>query len=279
MNVLHSEPHLALFADEDGLAIYRRIAEDAKDYLKDGGKIYLKLDTSKVKVFPNSLGNSFLKNEYERSRTSLVKIGWSWLMMDRIKQELENGRAVVLPTETVYGLFAKALDEKAVEHVYQLKRRPRDKALNLNIASLEDILNFSKNQPTYLQKLVETFLPGPLTIILEANDRVPYWVNSGLATVGFRMPSHPITLDLIREIGPLIGPSANISGQASGVTFNQILEDFDQEVLGLEDDAFLTGQDSTILDLSGDKVKILRQGAIKREDILARLPEISFEEE
>jgi len=73
------------------------------------------------------------------------------------------------------------------------------------------------------------------------------------------MPSHPITLDLIRETGPLIGPSANISGQASGVTFNQILEDFDQEVLGLEDDPFLTGQDSTILDLSGDKVKILRQ--------------------
>jgi len=117
-----------------------------------------------------------------------------------------------------------------------------------------------------------------LTIILEANDRVPYWVNSDLATVGFRMPSHPITLDLIRETGPLIGPSANISGQASGVTFDQILEDFDQEVLGLEDDAFLTGQDSTIMDLSGDKVKILRQGAIKREDILARLPEIPFEE-
>ena len=148
-----------------------------------------------------------------------------------------------------------------------------------NVASLEDILYFSKNQPTYLQKLVEIFLPGPLTIILEANDRVPYWVNSGLETVGFRMPSHPITLDLIRETGPLIGPSANISGQASGVTFEQILKDFDQEVLGLEDDAFLTGQDSTILDLSGDKVKILRQGAIKREDILARLPEISFEEE
>ena len=77
----------------------------------------------------------------------------------------------------------------------------------------------------------------------------------------------------------MIGPSANISGQASGVTFEQILKDFDQVVLGLEDDAFLTGQDSTILDLSGDKVKILRQGSIKREDILARLPEVSFEEE
>lgn len=199
-------------------------------------------------------------------------------MIDRIKHELKNGGAVVLPTETVYGLFAKALDEKAVDHVYQLKGRPRDKALNLNVASLDDILNFSKNQPTYLQQLLESFLPGPLTIILEANEKVPCWVNSDLNTVGFRMPSHPITLELIREFGPLIGPSANLSGQASGVSFEEILKDFGQEVLAIEDDAFLTGQDSTILDLSSDKVKILRQGSITREDILAKIPEIPFEE-
>ena len=199
-------------------------------------------------------------------------------MIDRIKHELKNGGAVVLPTETVYGLFAKALNEKAVDHVYQFKRRPRDKALNLNVASLDDILNFSKNQPPYLQKLVDCFLPGPLTIILEANDKVPYWVNSDLTTVGFRMPSHPITLELIREFGPLIGPSANISGHTSGVSFEEILKEFGQEVLGIEDDAFLTGQDSTILDLSGSKVKILRQGSITREDILAKIPEIPFEE-
>ena len=199
-------------------------------------------------------------------------------MMEKIKQELEKGGAVVLPTETVYGLFAKALDEKAVNHVYQLKRRPRDKALNLNVASLADILNFSKNQPPYLQQLAKSFLPGPLTIILEANDKVPYWVNSDLTTVGFRMPSHPVTLELIREFGPLIGPSANISGHTSGVSFKEVLKDFGQEVLGIEDDAFLTGQDSTILDLSSDKVKILRQGSITREDILAKIPEIPFEE-
>ena len=199
-------------------------------------------------------------------------------MMEKIKRELENGGAVVLPTETVYGLFAKALDKKAVDHVYQLKRRPRDKALNLNVASIDDILYFSKNQPDYLKNLVDAFLPGPLTIVLEANDRVPYWVNSDLTTVGFRMPSHPVTLDLIREFGPLIGPSANISGCESGVNFKQILEDFDREVFGLEDDGFLTGQDSTILDLTGEKVKILRQGSITQEDILDKIPEIPFEE-
>ena len=199
-------------------------------------------------------------------------------MMEKIKQKLEKGGAVVLPTETVYGLFAKALDKKAVDYVYQLKRRPRDKALNLNVAHLDDILNFSNNQPPYLQKLVDSFLPGPLTIILEANGKVPYWVNSGLPTVGFRMPSHPITLELIREFGPLIGPSANISGQASGASFKEILKDFGQEVLGIEDDTFLTGHDSTILDVTACKARILRQGSITREDILAKIPEIPFEE-
>jgi len=196
--------------------------------------------------------------------------------MEKIKQELEKGGAVVLPTETVYGLFAKALDEKAVDYVYQLKRRPRDKALNLNVASLEEIYAFSKNQPTYLNQLYQAFLPGPLTIILQANDQVPTWINSGMDTVGFRIPKHSVTLDLIRKYGPLIGPSANLSGKASGTSFQQIMMDFQEQVSGVEDDAALTGQDSTILDLSGEKARILRQGAITREDILAQVNGIKF---
>ena len=198
--------------------------------------------------------------------------------MDLFEKELEAGHAVVLPTETVYGLFAKALDEAAVDQVYALKQRPREKAMNLNISSEDDIRFYSKNQPPYLSKLIATFLPGPLTIILEANEEVPAWINSGMATVGFRMPAHPKTLELIRKTGPLIGPSANLSGKASGTQCQQILKELGHGVLGLEDDSFLTGQDSTILDLSGDKVKILRQGAITRQDILAKIPAIPFEE-
>ena len=168
------------------------------------------------------------------------------------------------------------MNKEAVERVYELKRRPRDKALNLNVASLEEIYGFSKNQPSYLKQLYQTFLPGPLTIILQANDRVPAWINSGMETVGFRIPKHPITLDLIRKYGPLIGPSANLSGKASGTSFQQIMMDFQEEISGVEDDAALTGQDSTILDLSGEKALILSQGAITREDILARVSGINF---
>lgn len=199
--------------------------------------------------------------------------------MDHIEKELEAGRAVILPTETVYGIFAKALDQEAVNYIYELKRRPREKALNLNVADEKTIRIYSKSQPSYLSKLIASFLPGPLTIILQANEKVPEWIHSGMDTVGFRIPAHPKTLELIRKFGPLVGPSANLSGYASGTKYEAIVKEFDQLVPGFEDDAFLTGQDSTILDISGSKARILRQGTITKSDLLEQVPELSFEEE
>lgn len=196
--------------------------------------------------------------------------------LSKLRANLEKGGAVVLPTETVYGLFAKALDKRAVELVYELKKRPKDKAMNLNVADFETILAYSQHQPTYLKKLYDAFLPGPLTIILEANEAVPEWINSGLKTVGFRVPNHPKTLELIRSQGVLIGPSANLSGQVSGTSFAKLMQDFPEEIIGLEDDQALTGLDSTILDLSGSVAKILRQGAITKDDLLRVVPEINF---
>lgn len=198
--------------------------------------------------------------------------------MDKLRTILENGGAVVLPTETVYGLFAQALNEDAVNRVYQLKQRPRDKAMNLNVSNLNDIYFFSQNPPHYLEKLYNRFMPGPLTIILRANDNVPFWVNSGLDTVGFRLPKHEKTLRLISETGPLIGPSANVSGQESGKEFTKLLSQFSEKLEGIADDKALTGIDSTILDLSGPKARILRQGSISREEIQAAAPEIEFED-
>lgn len=199
--------------------------------------------------------------------------------MDHIEKELEAGRAVILPTETVYGIFAKALDQEAVDYIYELKCRSREKALNLNVANEEGVRIYSKNQPSYLTKLIDSFLPGPLTIILQANEKVPDWIHSGMSTVGFRMPAHPKTLELIRKYGPLVGPSANLSGHASGTKYEAIIKEFDQVIPGFEDDAFLTGQDSTILDISGAKARILRQGSITKADLLAQVPELSFEED
>ena len=198
--------------------------------------------------------------------------------MDKLRKILTSGGAVVLPTETVYGLFAQALNEEAVNSVYQLKQRPREKAMNLNVSNLPDINFFSQNTPFFLEKLYNRFMPGPLTIILKANDNVPFWVNSGLDTVGFRVPNHVKTLQLISETGPLIGPSANISGNESGKKFSDIQAQFSVDLPGIEDDQALTGIDSTILDLSGQKARILRQGAISRELIQKEIPEIEFED-
>ncbi|MFZ2670067.1 MAG: L-threonylcarbamoyladenylate synthase [Streptococcus suis] len=200
------------------------------------------------------------------------------MIMDKLRKILTSGGAVVLPTETVYGLFAQALNEEAVNNVYQLKQRPRDKAMNLNVSNLNDIKFFSQNTPSFLEKLYNRFMPGPLTIILKANDNVPFWVNSGLDTVGFRVPNHVKTLQLISETGPLIGPSANISGNESGKKFSDIQAQFSVDLPGIEDDQALTGIDSTILDLSGQKARILRQGAISRELIQKEIPEIEFED-
>ncbi len=200
------------------------------------------------------------------------------MKMDKIRTIIEGGGAVILPTETVYGLFAQALNEEAVNTVYRLKQRPRDKAMNLNVASLEQIKKFSQNPPHFLEKVYNRFMPGPLTIILKANKNVPFWVNSGLATVGFRVPNHEKTLRLISETGPLIGPSANISGEESGRKFTLLISQFPEKLEGFEDDKALTGIDSTILDLSGQKARILRQGAISREMIQKEIPEIEFED-
>lgn len=197
----------------------------------------------------------------------------------KIRTIVENGGAVILPTETVYGLFAKAMNEEAVNHVYQLKQRPRDKAMNLNVADLKDIVKYSQNPPIFLEKLYNSFMPGPLTIILESNKNVPIWINSGLETVGFRVPRHPQTLRIIEECGPLIGPSANLSGNESGKRFAEIEQAFAGQVAGIADDGAISGLDSTILDLSGDHARILRQGAITKEELQQAIPEMMFEEE
>ncbi|MFC4651420.1 L-threonylcarbamoyladenylate synthase [Lactococcus nasutitermitis] len=187
---------------------------------------------------------------------------------------LKSGELAILPTETVYGLFADAMNQKAVEKLYAVKGRPTDKALNLNVSSYETILKFSKNQPDYLEKLVKNFLPGPLTIILEAAENVPAWVHIGKKTIGFRMPSIAVTQEVIRALGVLVGPSANLTGAASPRFFSDLTtEILENAAVSLKDDS-IYGLDTTILDLTRKQAKILRQGAITAEELGAKVPEL-----
>ena len=188
---------------------------------------------------------------------------------------LKAGELAVLPTETVYGIFADATNEAAVQKLYAVKGRPVEKALNMNVSDYDTILKFSVHQPAYLEKLVQTFLPGPLTIILEASPEVPEWIHVGKTTVGFRMPSISATQEVIKSLGVLVGPSANLTGSPSPRFYSDLTSDIlDKAAVALQDDS-ISGLDTTILDLSGDKPKIIRQGAITAQQLLDAVPELS----
>lgn len=188
---------------------------------------------------------------------------------------LKAGELAVLPTETVYGIFANATNEAAVQKLYAVKGRPVEKALNMNVADYDTILKYSVHQPTYLEKLVQTFLPGPLTIILEASPEVPEWIHVGKTTVGFRMPSIPATQEVIKALGVLVGPSANLTGSPSPRFYDDLTSAIlDKAAVALQDDS-VYGLDTTILDLSGEMPKILRQGAITAQELLDAVPELS----
>ncbi|MCJ1978026.1 L-threonylcarbamoyladenylate synthase [Lactococcus paracarnosus] len=181
---------------------------------------------------------------------------------------LQAGQLVALPTETVYGLFGLALDDTVVEKIYRVKNRQHDHALNLNISSFEQMKYFSQNQPKYLEKLYNKFMPGSLTVILEANKRVPSLVNYGMPTVGFRMPDNQTTLEILRQTGPMVGPSANLTGNPSPKTAQDVLSDLSGQIAAvLKADESISGIDSTIVDLTGELPTILRQGALTLSEI------------
>lgn len=188
---------------------------------------------------------------------------------------LKAGELAVLPTETVYGIFADATNEAAVQKLYAVKGRPVEKALNMNVADYDTILKYSVHQPAYLEKLVQIFLPGPLTIILEASPEVPEWIHVGKTTVGFRMPSIPATQEVIKALGVLVGPSANLTGSPSPRFYDDLTSAIlYKAAVALQDDS-VYGLDTTILDLSGEIPKILRQGAITAQELLDAVPELS----
>lgn len=197
------------------------------------------------------------------------------MTVEKAISALKVGELAVLPTETVYGIFADATNEAAVQKLYAVKGRPVEKALNMNVADYDTILKFSVHQSAYLEKLVKTFLPGPLTIILEASPEVPEWIHVGKTTVGFRMPSIPATQEVIKALGVLVGPSANLTGSPSPRFYEDLTSAIlDKAAVALQDDS-IYGLDTTILDLSGEKPKILRQGAITAQELLDAVPELS----
>ena len=184
-------------------------------------------------------------------------------------QLLRDGELVAIPTETVYGLGANGLDEEAVAKIFKAKGRPQDNPLILHVAESRDMERFCHSIPEAAYRLAERFWPGPLTMVLPAKDIVPLSTRAGLPTVAVRCPDCAITREIIRLAGvPVAAPSANISGKPSTTTAEHVLHDHDGRIAAIVDGGpCRVGVESTIVDLTADRPRLLRPGGITPEQL------------
>ena len=199
--------------------------------------------------------------------------------LPKVGQTLRNGGLAAIPTETVYGLAANALDEKAVEKIYEAKGRPSDNPLIVHIARFDEWKPLVKAIPESAERLAKKYWPGPLTIILPKSGLVPMKTSGGLDTVAVRMPSHPIARAIIEKAGvPLAAPSANTSGKPSPTTASHVLHDLDGKIEYIVDGGECkVGVESTVITLAGDKPRLLRPGGITPEMLESVLGEIEID--
>ncbi len=189
---------------------------------------------------------------------------------------IKSGGLVAIPTETVYGLGANGLDEEAVLKIFEAKGRPQDNPLILHISGPEQIEQFAHHIPQAAYDLAEKFWPGPLTIILPAKELIPKRTTGGLDTVGLRCPDCDITREIIRLAGvPVAAPSANISGKPSTTTAEHVRHDHDGRIDAIVDGgACRVGVESTIVDLTERRPRLLRPGGIGPEELIAVLGDL-----
>jgi L-threonylcarbamoyladenylate synthase len=191
--------------------------------------------------------------------------------VQRAAELLRAGEVVALPTETVYGLAANALDEKAVAKIFQIKGRPANNPIIVHVAGNAMAQACVANWPEQAAKLSKSFWPGPLTLILPRAGKIPGNVTAGGETVGVRWPSHPFMQAVIRECGfPLAAPSANLSNQVSPTNAEHVRSQLEGKIpLIVDGGQSQVGIESTVLDLTSNPPRILRPGMIHAESLAA----------
>lgn len=173
---------------------------------------------------------------------------------------------VAIPTETVYGLAGSLYSEKAIKKIFSLKNRPSDNPLIVHVPNIQTLQKFVHNFPPHFEKLASTFWPGSLTLILPA-ENIPKAATAGLPTAAFRIPSHPITQEILALAGPLVIPSANLSGKPSSTSYEHVEKDFGSSFPVVDGGVCEKGIESTILIFKDDKWQIGRLGAISPESL------------
>ena len=189
---------------------------------------------------------------------------------------IKDGGLVAIPTETVYGLGANGLDPEAVAKIFKAKGRPQDNPLILHVADAAEIEKFCHSIPESAYRLAEKFWPGPLTIVLPARESVPKCTTAGLPTVAVRCPDNAVTREIIRLSGcPIAAPSANISGKPSTTTAGHVLHDHNGKIDAVVDGGpCRVGLESTIVDLTEDRPRLLRPGGITPEQLIEVLGDL-----
>lgn len=192
---------------------------------------------------------------------------------------IRTGGLLAIPTETVYGLGANALDPEAVRRIFEAKGRPQDNPLIIHVPSAQWLPRFCEDVPPLAYTLARNFWPGPLTMILKRKSIVPDVTTAGLDSVGVRCPAHAVTQAIIRYAGvPIAAPSANTSGRPSCTTAEDVMEDMSGKIEGIVDGGPCTvGVESTIVDLTVMPPRLLRPGGLPLEDLQRVLGEIDVD--
>lgn len=189
---------------------------------------------------------------------------------------LKASKPVAIPTETVYGLAANALDSLSCSRIFSVKNRPTDNPLICHISSMEMMGMLVAEVPEKVKPVLEKFWPGPLTVLLPRSEAVPDIVSAGLSTVGVRFPSHPVAQQIIELCGfPLAAPSANLSGRPSPTSAKHVFDDLQGRIEYIVDGGSSSvGLESTVLDVTSNPPMILRPGAITAAMLKPFLPDI-----
>jgi len=182
---------------------------------------------------------------------------------------LRSGGLVAFPTETVYGLGARAYDPAAVKRIFEAKGRPPDNPLIVHVDSIRMAEEVFLEIPGWVRSFLERVWPGPVTVILPKSRRVPEVVTAGLDTVAVRAPAHPVALGMIAELSePVAAPSANLSGRPSPTTAQHVIDDLGDRVdLVIDAGETFLGVESTVIDLTTDPPTLLRPGPVAVEDL------------
>jgi L-threonylcarbamoyladenylate synthase len=188
---------------------------------------------------------------------------------------LRRGELVAFPTETVYGLGANLFDGEAIRKIFLAKGRPHDNPLIAHIATLAQMGQVAAAIPPLARPLIARFFPGPLTVLLPRHERVPLEATAGLPTIGVRMPDHRLARRFLLACGtPVAAPSANLSGRPSPTTWEAVRSDLDGRIACiLRGEQTRVGLESTVVDCTGERLILLRAGAVSFEELAAFLPE------